>query len=97
MTAPKPITLTQVDEQDYAGPDPQHFAVIGQMPGGGGGGGAVDSVNGKTGVVVLTATDVDAKPADYEPDLSGLVEDDDPRQRPRSTSGRSRSGPNASG
>lgn len=30
--------------------------------GGGGGGGAVDSVNGKTGVVVLTATDVGALP-----------------------------------
>ena len=32
----------------------------------GGGGGAVDSVNGQTGVVVLTASDVGAKPASYE-------------------------------
>lgn len=37
---------------------------IGTGPaGGGGGGGAVDSVNGKTGVVVLTAADVGADPA----------------------------------
>lgn len=32
--------------------------------GGGGSGGAVSSVNGKTGTVVLTATDVGALPAD---------------------------------
>lgn len=34
---------------------------------GGGGGGAVDSVNGETGVVVLDAADVGAKPASYVP------------------------------
>ena len=37
-------------------------ATIALDAGGGGGGGAVDSVNGKTGVVVLTATDVGALP-----------------------------------
>ena len=36
------------------------FASIGYNPGGGGGGGAVNSVNGKTGTVVLTANDVNA-------------------------------------
>lgn len=35
--------------------------------GGGGGGGAVDSVNGQTGTVVLTAADVGAKPSSYVP------------------------------
>lgn len=35
-------------------------ALDGALPGGGGGGGAVDSVNGKTGVVVLAASDVGA-------------------------------------
>ena len=36
----------------------------GQRSGGGGGGGAVESVNGKTGKVVLDATDVGALPSD---------------------------------
>lgn len=35
--------------------------------GGGGGGGAVDSVNGQTGVVVLDAEDVGARPDDWTP------------------------------
>lgn len=34
---------------------------------GGGGGGAVDSVNGQTGVVVLSAADVNARPSSYVP------------------------------
>ena len=47
---------------------------------GGAGGGAVDSVNGRTGVVVLDAADVGALPDDTViPDVSGLVADDDPR------------------
>lgn len=45
----------------------------------GGGGGAVASVNGQTGAVTLAAADVGAKPADYEPDLSGYVETSDAR------------------
>lgn len=50
------------------------------VPGsGGGGGGDVASVNGKTGAVTLNAADVGAKPADYEPDLSGYVETSDAR------------------
>lgn len=40
---------------------------------GGGGGGAVDSVNGKTGTVVLTAADVGAKPDSYVPTWSEVT------------------------
>ncbi len=32
MAAPKPITLTQTDAEDYAGPDPQPFTVVGALP-----------------------------------------------------------------
>lgn len=42
---------------------------------GAGGGDAVESVNGQTGAVVLTAADVDALPDDYVPawgDLTGV-------------------------
>lgn len=45
------------------------FALAGT---GSGSGGAVDSVNGETGVVVLTAADVDARPDDYTPSVSDL-------------------------
>lgn len=38
-----------------------------------GGGGAVDSVNGQTGIVVLTAADVEAKPSSYVPDWSDVT------------------------
>ena len=44
----------------------------GQTGGGGGGGGAVDSVNGQTGTVTLTATDVGA---DASGVAAGLVDD----------------------
>lgn len=40
---------------------------------GGGGGGAVDSVNGQTGTVVLTAADVGAKPDSYVPTWSEVT------------------------
>lgn len=61
MANPKPIKLTQVDEAAYEGDrDPQPFVVVGSIPGGGAGGGAVNSVNGKTGTVVLSASDVGA-------------------------------------
>jgi len=34
--APKPISLTQIDEGEYDGPRaPQPFLVVGEMPGGG--------------------------------------------------------------
>lgn len=39
----------------------------------GGGGGAVDSVNGQTGVVVLSASDVGAKPSSYVPTWSEVT------------------------
>jgi len=39
---------------------------------GGGGGGAVESVNGKTGAVVLDATDVGALPDDYTPPVTSV-------------------------
>lgn len=59
MVSPKPVSLTQVDTEDYDGAfEPQPLIVVGPIPGGGGGGGAVDSVNGKTGDVVLTLDDV---------------------------------------
>lgn len=32
MPAPKPISLTQVDAEDYDGPTPQPYAVIGEVP-----------------------------------------------------------------
>lgn len=61
MVSPKPVSLTQVDAEDYDGAfEPQPLVVVGPIPGGGGGGGAVDSVNGKTGTVVLVASDVGA-------------------------------------
>lgn len=64
MVSPKPISLTQVDEADYEGTfEPEPFVVVGPVPGGGGGGGGdVSSVNGKTGTVVLGASDVGAVP-----------------------------------
>lgn len=52
------------DGQQYARQDGNWSVVVSS---GGGGGGAVDSVNGKTGVVVLDAADVGAKPASYVP------------------------------
>lgn len=63
MVSPKPVSLTQVDAEDYDGAfEPQPLVVVGPIPGGGGGGGAVNSVNGKTGTVVLNAADVVAVP-----------------------------------
>lgn len=32
MAAPKPITLVAVDEEDYAGPTPQPFSLVGGFP-----------------------------------------------------------------
>ena len=47
--------------------------VISEYGGGGGGGGAVSSVNGKTGAVVLTASDVGAAPAETVVEVSGTT------------------------
>ena len=76
MVAPKPVKLTQVDAASYDGAfEPEPLIVVGPIPGGGGGGGggAVDSVNGKTGAVVLSAGDVGARVAGNVPwaDVSG--------------------------
>lgn len=75
MVAPKPVSLTQVDEANYDGPfDPEPLVVVGPIPGsGGGGGGDVASVNGKTGIVTLTATDVGAAPTSHTQPISSVT------------------------
>lgn len=57
---PQKLTFTGAVSAEYDG----STAVSVNIPSGGGGGGAVDSVNGKTGVVVLDAEDVGALPDD---------------------------------
>lgn len=47
--------------------------IIYAIESGGGGGGAVSSVNGKTGAVVLVATDVGAAPAEAVVEVSGTT------------------------
>lgn len=32
MADPKPISITQIDADDYEGPTPQPFAVVGDLP-----------------------------------------------------------------
>lgn len=76
MATPKPVKLTQVDAASYDGAfEPEPLIIVGPIPGGGGGGGGGDvaSVNGKTGVVVLSAGDVGARAAGTVPwaDVSG--------------------------
>lgn len=73
MVEPRPIRLTQVDEADYKSEfEPQPMVVVGPLPGGGGGGGGdVSSVNGKTGAVVLSSSDVGAASAT---DVAGFVQ-----------------------
>jgi len=36
MAEPKPISLVQVDADDYAGPTPKPYKVVGDIPGGSG-------------------------------------------------------------
>ena len=55
--------LAKVDSDDYN----THWITPG-----GGGGGAVDSVNGQTGTVVLTASDVGALPTSYTPPVTSV-------------------------
>ena len=50
-----------------------HLEKVIEQYGGGGGGGAVSSVNGKTGVVVLSASDVGASPAETVVNVSGTT------------------------
>ena len=64
MAKPKPITLETVAPEEYEGRNPKPFVVVGDIPGAGGG---VDSVNGQTGAVTLSAGDVDALPDSYVP------------------------------
>lgn len=76
MVSPKPVSLTQVDAADYDGPfDPEPLVIVGPVPGGGGGGGGGDvaSVNGKTGTVVLNATDVGAAPTNHTQTISTIT------------------------
>ena len=50
-----------------------HLEKVIEQYGGGGGGGAVSSVNGKTGTVVLSASDVGASPAETVVEVSGTT------------------------
>ena len=50
-----------------------HLEKVIEQYGGGGGGGAVSSVNGKTGAVVLSASDVGASPAETVVEVSGTT------------------------
>lgn len=65
MVAPKPITLTQVDEADYDSAfDPQPFVVVGDVPSAG------------ANITPQTAPTIDASPADataVATDLQALV------------------------
>lgn len=56
VTSNDPTSIYGVNEDGKAA-----VRILGAGGGGGGGGGAVESVNGKTGAVILTAEDVDAQ------------------------------------
>lgn len=75
MVQPRPVALTQVNEADYEGAfEPEPLLIVGPVPGGGGGGGGdVASVNGKTGTVVLTASDVGAAPTNHTQAISTIT------------------------
>lgn len=76
MVAPKPVSLTQVDASSYEGAfEPEPLLIVGPVPGGGGGGGGGDvaSVNGKTGTVVLNASDVGAAPTNHTQAISTIT------------------------
>lgn len=49
---PKPIALTQVDAEDYSGPAPQPFVVVGDIPG--------------SSITPQAAPVIDPEPADLE-------------------------------
>lgn len=74
MVQPRPVSLTQVNEADYEGAfEPEPLLIVGPVPGGGGGGGGVASVNGKTGIVVLTASDVGAAPTNHTQSIASIT------------------------
>jgi len=75
MAQPRPVSLTQVDAQGYEGAfEPEPLLIVGPVPGGGGGGGGdVASVNGKTGTVVLSASDVGAAPTNHTQAISTVT------------------------
>lgn len=68
LLASAPFQEAPIDGNVYGRKDGSWSVVTG-----GGGGGAVDSVNGQTGTVVLTAADVGAKPSSYVPTWSEVT------------------------
>lgn len=56
---PKPIALTQVDDEDYTGPAPQPFVVVGEIPGG-------------SAITPQEAPVIDPAPADLEAAAAAL-------------------------
>ncbi len=67
------MTVDLHDEVPYGADIQSKVDYILSNLGGGGGGGGVTSVNGKTGVVNLTASDVNAKPASYVPSWDDIT------------------------
>ncbi len=67
-SAPNPAGSNEVDRFPQYVTATELAAALANLPGGGGTGGAVNSVNGKTGTVTLTFSDVGAQPAgSYQP------------------------------
>lgn len=52
MHEPRPISLTQVDEENYTGRRPENLMVVGPIPGGGDGGSGIQSVSAGDNVTV---------------------------------------------
>lgn len=69
----EPITHLEKSIAGIVDPVTHLEKVIEQYGGGGGGGGSVSSVNGKTGAVVLSASDVGASPAETVVEVSGTT------------------------
>lgn len=66
--------ITHLEKSIAGTVDPvTHLEKVIEQYGGGGGGGAVSSVNGKTGAVVLSASDVGASPAETVVEVSGTT------------------------
>lgn len=56
MVQPTPISLTQIDEDDYSGYTPKPFAVIGEIPAGSGPAGTNIIASGRATLVAGTVT-----------------------------------------
>lgn len=69
----EPITHLEKSIAGTVDPVTHLEKVIEQYGGGGGGGGSVSSVNGKTGAVVLSASDIGASPAETVVEVSGTT------------------------